>query len=68
MLRTSLAVGFTVALCATAVATPRAAHLQSRYASLTKRAHVKPFTAGERLVMDRASAWQWSGVGDGGAN
>ncbi len=66
MLRTSLAIAFTVALCANAVATPKAAHLQTRSASLTKRAQVKPFTEAERLIMERASASHWGTGGDGG--
>lgn len=66
MLRTSLAIAFTVTLCANAVAAPTAAHLQTRPASLTKRVQVKPFTEAEKLIMDRASAWNWGGGGDGG--
>ena len=65
MLRTSLAIAFTVALCANAVAAPKAAYLQTRFASLTKRVQVKPFTEAERLLMDRASAWNWGGGGGG---
>jgi hypothetical protein len=75
MLRTSLAIAFTVALCANAnaVAAPKPAYLQTRSASLTKRAQVKPFTEAEKLIMDRASAWNWgggggdAGGGDGGS-
>jgi hypothetical protein len=67
MLRTSLAIAFTVALCANAVAAPTPARLQMRTASLTKQVKVKSFTEVEKLIMDRASAWDWGGGGADGA-